>query len=72
MENNYDINMFYVNLILVLRISTSNVFLEIIIMERPEMINKFDKNAAVDKPLKFIILKSRNYIQCQSINNKSG
>ena len=58
MEKYNDINMFNVNLILVFPISMSDVFLEMIIIKRPEMINKFDKNATVDKPLKFIILKS--------------
>ena len=58
MEKYNDINMFNVNLILVFPISMSDVFLEMIIIKRPEMINKFDKNATVDKPLKLIILKS--------------
>ena len=58
MEKHNDINMFNVNLILVFPISMSDVFLEMIIIKRPEMINKFDRNATVDKPLKFIILKS--------------
>ena len=58
MEKYNDINMFDVNLILVFPISMSDVFLEMVIIKRSEMINKFDKNATVDKPLKFIILKS--------------
>ena len=58
MEKYNDINMFNVNLVLVFPISMSDVFLEMVIIKRPEMINKFDKNATVDKPLKFIILKS--------------
>ena len=58
MEKYNDINMFNVNLILVFPISMSDVFLEMVIIKMPEMINKFDKNATVDKPLKFIILKS--------------
>ena len=58
MEKYNDINMFNVNLILVFPIPMSDVFLEMIIIKGPEMINKFDKNATVDKPLKFIILKS--------------
>ena len=41
-------------------------------MQKPLIMNKFDKNAAVYKPLNSMIIKSQNCSYCQSINTKSG